>query len=67
MPHVAELARRYETDGGISFRRFIEELREQAQDGEAEAPILEEESDGVRLMTVHKARGSNSPSSFSRT
>ena len=29
--HVAELARRYEADGGISFRGFIEELREQAE------------------------------------
>ena len=60
--HVAELARRYETDGGISFRGFIEELREQAEDGQAgEAPILEEGSDGVRLMTVHKAKGLEFP------
>ena len=28
----------------------------------AEAPILEEGSDGVRLMTVHKAKGWSSPS-----
>ena len=60
--HVAELARRYEADGGISFRGFIEELREQAEDGQAgEAPILEEGSDGVRLMTVHKAKGLEFP------
>jgi ATP-dependent exoDNAse (exonuclease V) beta subunit len=60
--HVAELARRYEADGGISFRGFIEELREQAEDGRAgEAPILEEGSDGVRLMTVHKAKGLEFP------
>ncbi|HEY0284023.1 MAG TPA: UvrD-helicase domain-containing protein, partial [Vicinamibacterales bacterium] len=60
--HVAELARRYETDGGISFRGFIEELRKQAEDGQAgEAPILEEGSDGVRLMTVHKAKGLEFP------
>ena len=60
--HVAELARRYETDGGISFRGFIDELREQAEDGQAgEAPILEEGSDGVRLMTVHKAKGLEFP------
>jgi ATP-dependent exoDNAse (exonuclease V) beta subunit len=56
--HVGELARRYEAEGGISFRGFIDELREQAESGEAgEAPILEEGSDGVRLMTVHKAKG----------
>jgi ATP-dependent exoDNAse (exonuclease V) beta subunit len=60
--HVAELARRYEADGGISFRGFIDALREQAESGEAgEAPILEEGSDGVRLMTVHKAKGLEFP------
>ena len=60
--HVAELARRYEADGGISFRGFIEELRAQAEDGQAgEAPILEEGSDGVRMMTVHKAKGLEFP------
>ncbi|RPH57311.1 MAG: ATP-dependent deoxyribonuclease subunit A, partial [Acidobacteria bacterium] len=60
--HVAELARRYEADGGISFRGFIDELRDQADDGTAgEAPILEEGSDGVRLMTVHKAKGLEFP------
>ena len=60
--HVAELARRYEMSGGISFRGFVEELREQADGGQAaEAPILEEGSDGVRLMTVHKAKGLEFP------
>ncbi|HEX2226733.1 MAG TPA: 3'-5' exonuclease, partial [Candidatus Binatia bacterium] len=60
--HVIDLARRYEAEGGISFRGFIAELREQAESGEAgEAPILEEGSDGVRLMTVHKAKGLEFP------
>jgi ATP-dependent helicase/nuclease subunit A len=60
--HVTDLARRYEAEGGISFRGFIDELREQAESGEAgEAPILEEGSDGVRLMTVHKAKGLEFP------
>jgi ATP-dependent helicase/nuclease subunit A len=60
--HVGDLARRYEAEGGISFRGFIDELREQAEGGEAgEAPILEEGSDGVRLMTVHKAKGLEFP------
>jgi ATP-dependent helicase/nuclease subunit A len=60
--HVGDLARRYEAEGGISFRGFIDELREQAETGEAgEAPILEEGSDGVRLMTVHKAKGLEFP------
>ena len=60
--HVAELARRYEAEGGISFRGFLEDLREHAETGDAaEAPILEEGSDGVRLMTVHKAKGLEFP------
>ena len=60
--HVAELARQYEASGGISFRGFVDELRiaaDAAQSGEA--PILEEGSDGVRIMTVHKAKGLEFP------
>ena len=60
--HVAELARQYELEGGMSFRGFVETLREAASGGQAaEAPILEEGSDGVRLMTVHKAKGLEFP------
>jgi ATP-dependent exoDNAse (exonuclease V) beta subunit len=59
--HVAELARQYEAGGGISFRGFIDELRAAAVSESAEAPILEESSDGVRLMTVHKAKGLEFP------
>jgi ATP-dependent helicase/nuclease subunit A len=55
---VADLARTYETTGGISFRGFVEELNTQAEKEEAsEAPVLEEDSDGVRMMTVHGAKG----------
>jgi ATP-dependent exoDNAse (exonuclease V) beta subunit len=60
--HVAELARQYETEGGISFRGFVDELRAAAESAQAaEAPILEEASDGVRIMTVHKAKGLEFP------
>src|SRR6185295_15661458 len=60
--YVGELARQYEAGGGLSFRGFVERLREEAADTRAaEAPILEEGSDGVRLMTVHKAKGLEFP------
>jgi len=60
--HVSELARQYEAGGGISFRGFVDELRVAAETAQAsEAPILEEGSDGVRIMTVHKAKGLEFP------
>jgi len=60
--HVAELARQYEAGGGLSFRGFVDELRIAAETAQAaEAPILEEGSDGVRMMTVHKAKGLEFP------
>ncbi|HTI38520.1 MAG TPA: UvrD-helicase domain-containing protein [Vicinamibacterales bacterium] len=60
--HIAELARQYEASGGLSFRGFVEELRLASEDAQAaEAPILEEDSDGVRIMTVHKAKGLEFP------
>jgi ATP-dependent exoDNAse (exonuclease V) beta subunit len=60
--HVAELARQYELNGGMSFRGFVETLYAEASTRQpAEAPILEEGSDGVRLMTVHKAKGLEFP------
>jgi ATP-dependent exoDNAse (exonuclease V) beta subunit len=58
---VAELARAYEAGGGISFRGFVEHLREEAEGEAPEAPIVEESSEGVRIMTVHKAKGLEFP------
>jgi ATP-dependent exoDNAse (exonuclease V) beta subunit len=58
---IAEVARRYETSGGISFRGFVERLREDAKGIAPEAPIVEEASEGVRLMTVHRAKGLEFP------
>jgi ATP-dependent exoDNAse (exonuclease V) beta subunit len=60
--HIADMARQYETQGGISFRGFVEQLQDDAEAGVTpEAPILEEGSDGVRIMTVHTAKGLEFP------
>jgi ATP-dependent exoDNAse (exonuclease V) beta subunit len=59
---VCDLARSFEMSGGLSFRGFVEEFSRQAEKAEsAEAPVLEEASDGVRLMTVHTAKGLEFP------
>lgn len=60
--HISDLARRYELEGGLSFRGFVDMLHEASTRADSpEAPILEEGSDGVRLMTVHKAKGLEFP------
>lgn len=60
--HISELARSYEASGGISFRGFVEQMDEDAERGQApEAPILEQGSEGIRIMTVHKAKGLEFP------
>ena len=60
--HVAEMARTWEQSGRLSFRAFVDQLRRDAESGEApEAPIMEDGSEGVRMMTVHKAKGLEFP------
>jgi ATP-dependent helicase/nuclease subunit A len=59
---LMDLARRAERTGLTSFRAFVERLAEDAVHGEAsEAPIVEPGTDGVRVMTVHKAKGLEFP------
>ena len=59
---ICDLARSFELTGGISFRGFVEELKTQAEKADApEALVLEESADGVRLMTVHTAKGLEFP------
>jgi ATP-dependent helicase/nuclease subunit A len=55
---LLDIARSFELTEATSFRSFIEYLEEQSEGGEAkEAPILEQESDAVKLINVHKAKG----------
>ncbi len=58
---IAELARSFEAAGGISFRGFVEQLAEEGGGEAPEAPIVEEGSEGVRIMTVHRAKGLEFP------
>jgi ATP-dependent helicase/nuclease subunit A len=58
---TAELARAWETAGGISFRGFVDQLEEEAGGEAPEAPIVEEGTEGVRIMTVHRAKGLEFP------
>jgi len=59
---VLELARRFEAAGASSFRAFVDRLASDAERGEAaEAPVVEEGTEGVRIMSVHKAKGLEFP------
>jgi ATP-dependent exoDNAse (exonuclease V) beta subunit len=58
---LLDMARHFE-QGASSFRAFVEKLEIDAERGEAdEAPIVEEGMEGVRVMTVHKAKGLEFP------
>jgi ATP-dependent helicase/nuclease subunit A len=59
---VLDMARRFEERAVTSFRAFVTRLQEEAKRGGAnEAPVVEEGTDGVRIMTVHKAKGLEFP------
>ncbi len=59
---VCDLARRYELGGGRSFRGFVEQLDEEAErPASTQAPVVEEDAEGVRIMTVHTAKGLEFP------
>ena len=59
---LLDLARRAERRATTSFRAFVQQLEDDAAQGEArEAPIFEEGTEGVRIMTVHRAKGLEFP------
>ena len=59
---MIDLARRFEAGGATSFRAFLDWLDDAAARGQtSEAPVVEEGTDGVRIMTVHKAKGLEFP------
>ncbi len=62
---VLDLARRFEaspSSAATSFRAFVQRMQDDAARGGApEAPVVEEGTDGVRLMTVHRAKGLEFP------
>jgi ATP-dependent exoDNAse (exonuclease V) beta subunit len=58
---LIDIARHFERSAS-SFRAFAEKLDADAEQGDAdEAPIVEEGTEGVRVMTVHKAKGLEFP------
>ena len=58
---LIDLARQFAKEAS-SFRAFVARLESDGERGEAdEAPIVEEGTEGVRLMTVHKAKGLEFP------
>jgi ATP-dependent helicase/nuclease subunit A len=59
---MIDLARRFEQGGASSFRAFVERMEDDAEAGQAEdAPIVEQGTEGVRMMTVHRAKGLEFP------
>jgi len=58
---LVDKARKFERRAS-SFRAFVEQMEADAERGEAdEAPIVEEGTEGVRVITVHKAKGLEFP------
>ncbi len=62
LQRVIDLGRSFEAQGGLSFRGFVQRLSEETQRARSnEAPAFDEDLDGVRMMTVHAAKGLEFP------
>src|SRR5207244_9403162 len=62
LQRICDMAQSFEIGGGISFRGFVEQLEREAEGPTSnEAAVLEEGVEGVRLMTVQKAKGLEFP------
>jgi len=59
---MADIARRFERRGSQSFRAFVQYLEDGAERGDVQdAPVVEEGTEGVRIMTAHRAKGLEFP------
>lgn len=59
---VIDLSRSFEMQGGLSFRGFVQRLTEETERARSnESPAFEEDLEGVRMMTVHAAKGLEFP------
>ena len=59
---MTERAHRFERRGASSFRAFVELLEDEAESGAAQvAALIEEGTEGVRMMTAHRAKGLEFP------
>ncbi|HEY7820416.1 MAG TPA: UvrD-helicase domain-containing protein, partial [Vicinamibacteria bacterium] len=59
---LLQIARTFEEGGGLSFRGFVDHLDALAEESDrSEQPMIEDGVEGVRLMTVHKAKGLEFP------
>jgi ATP-dependent exoDNAse (exonuclease V) beta subunit len=59
---LLELARGFEAQGATSFRAFVERVADEAERGRVvESVALEEGAEGVRILTVHRAKGLEFP------
>jgi ATP-dependent exoDNAse (exonuclease V) beta subunit len=59
---IVQIARTFEESGGLSFRGFVDHLDSLADATERiEQPMVEDGVEGIRLMTVHRAKGLEFP------